>query len=90
MKVKYKLKAGQCAMHDTMMPHNSPPNRSNRWRRILILRYMDADGAMGSREYEDFRSGNKFTREYYLVRGEDVSNRGLQRHPHRAETAVTV
>ncbi len=31
----YLMRAGQMAIHDVMIPHNSPPNRSDRWRRVL-------------------------------------------------------
>ena len=81
IKVSYFLKAGQCAIHHTMMPHNSPPNKSNRWRRVLVLRYMAADGEMGEKVYTNFQTGEQFNREYYLVRGIDVAGRGLERCP---------
>ena len=81
IKVRYVLKAGQCAIHHTMIPHNSPPNKSSRWRRVLVLRYMSAAGSMGTKSYEDYRTGAKFDREYYLVRGKDVANRRLKRQP---------
>ena len=69
------------AIHDSMLPHNSIPNHSDRWRRALAIRYMTAAGDMGDKMYEDYRNGDPFPRRYFLVRGEDVFNRGLERSP---------
>jgi phytanoyl-CoA hydroxylase len=80
-KVPYHLRAGQLAIHNTMIPHNSVPNRSSRWRRVLVLRYIDAAGEVGDKQYKDYRTGESFMRECYLVRGQDVRNRGLKRSP---------
>jgi hypothetical protein len=77
-KVEYNLKAGQCAIHHTMIPHVSTPNRSNRWRRILAYRFMAADGQIGAKMYEDYRNGQAFAREFLLVRGKDVAGYGLR------------
>jgi len=72
MAVAYVMKAGQAAIHNSMIPHLSVPNRSNRWRRVLTIHYSRADAAeMGHRRYEDYRNRNPFDREYYLVRGEN-------------------
>ena len=79
--VQYQLRAGQMAIHDTMMPHTSTPNSSDRYRRVLVLRYMEAEGTVGPKEYEDYRTGEKFPRECFLVRGEDVGNYSLRRSP---------
>ena len=81
IKVQYNLQAGQLAIHDTMIPHNSVPNRSNRWRRVLVLRYIDAAGEVGDKQYKDYRTGEPFSRECYLVRGQDSMNRNLKRNP---------
>ena len=62
------------------LPHNSIPNHSDRWRRVLAIRYMTATGDMGDKMYEDYRNGDPFPR-HFLVRGEDVLNRGLERSP---------
>jgi hypothetical protein len=80
-KVEYNLRAGQMAIHHTMMPHSSTPNRSDRWRRVLVLRYMSADGAIGEKSYEDYRTGESFARECFLVRGSDVGGFGLRISP---------
>ncbi len=80
-KVEYHLRAGQMATHHTMIPHNSVPNTSDRWRRVLVLRFMAADGDMGQKTYSDYRSGAPFERQFYLVRGEDVLERNLPRTP---------
>ena len=80
-KVTYHLKAGQMAAHHTMVPHGSTRNQSDEWRRAIILRYMAADGEMGSKQYQDYRTGELFPREFFLVRGEDVITRGLKRSP---------
>ena len=80
-RVEYQLRAGQMAIHDTMIPHTSTPNSSDRYRRVLVLRYMAADGTVGAKDYEDYRTGKNFSRECFLVRGEDVGNYGLRRSP---------
>lgn len=79
LQVPYYLKAGEAAVHDTMIPHRSTPNRSDRWRRVLVCRYMSAEGDMGTKEYPDYRTGQMFPRRYLLVRGQDVLNRRLER-----------
>ena len=81
VKYQYCMPAGGVALHDTMIPHRSSPNRSRRWRRVLVLRYMSAEGDMGEKMYEDYRDGSPLPREYFLVRGDDVLQRGLQRAP---------
>merc|ERR1712032_131765 len=41
--ITYKLKAGDMAMHHPASPHCSMPNTTkDRWRRIIILRYLPA------------------------------------------------
>ncbi len=77
VKVQYKVSAGQMCVHDTMTPHNSVPNNSNRWRRVLVLRYMGAEDEMVEKTYQDYRDNSDFPRIYYLVRGNDIMNRGL-------------
>ena len=48
------------------------PNRSpNRWRRVLVIRYITADGEMGANEYSDFHTGEPFSRQFILLRGEE-------------------
>ncbi len=74
VKYQYRIKAGGLAIHHTMMPHNSLPNRSSRWRRVLVLRYASAAGTVGPKEYEDYRTGKMFSREAFLVRGEDIAH----------------
>jgi hypothetical protein len=74
--VTYVMKAGQAATHNPMIPHYSGPNQSNRWRRVMTLHYMRAEGAqMGERHYTDYRDRSTFDRLYYLVRGEDPNGR---------------
>ena len=80
-KVIYLLKAWQMAIHHTMMPHSSLPNRSDHWRRALVLRYMSAEGEMSEKQYVDYRNGKHFSREYLLVRGQDLKRRGLKSNP---------
>jgi len=79
LEVPYRLKAGEAAIHHTMMPHRSCANTSDRWRRVLVCRYMSAEGEMGTKQYPDYRTGTLFPRKYLLVRGEDVLNRGLEK-----------
>jgi len=76
--VEYRLKAGEAGMHHVLIPHSSPPNLSaDRWRRVLVIRYMSADGDMGAKQYPDYRTAEPFDRQYILVRGCDVACRGL-------------
>ena len=77
----YLMRAGQMAIHDVMIPHNSPPNRSDRWRRVLVLRYIAADSQFGRKTYKNHSTGAPFDREYFLVRGRDLQELGLRRSP---------
>lgn len=81
IKVEYLLRAGQAAIHDTMIPHNSVPNRSSRWRRVLVLRYASADSKFPSKNYPNYRTGEPFAREAFLLRGKDSRGRGLRPSP---------
>jgi ectoine hydroxylase-related dioxygenase (phytanoyl-CoA dioxygenase family) len=81
LKLQYQFPAGWMATHDTMLPHTSEPNASNRWRRVIVFRYMTPEGDMGPKVYNDYRTGEPFNREYYLVRGTDVAKRGLKPSP---------
>jgi len=83
--VQYRFPAGGMAIHHTMIPHTSFPNRSGRWRRVLVLRYMAAGGTLGQKQYEDYRNGTPFDRKYYVVRGTDPVNQGLPTRPTWAE-----
>jgi hypothetical protein len=48
------------------------PNRSpNRCRRVLVIRYITANGEMGANEYPDFHTGEPFSRQFILLRGEE-------------------
>jgi hypothetical protein len=80
-KVQYQFPAGGMATHHTMIPHTSEPNASDRWRRVLVLRYMAADADMGPKTYHDYRTGEPFEREAFLVRGRDIANKRLRRSP---------
>ena len=80
--VIYRLRAGQEGTHSSYVPHRSRPNLSNAWRRVMTMHFMRADAKeMGERHYTSYLDQQKFDREYYLVRGEDVNNRGLKRSP---------
>ena len=79
--VQYRFPAGGMAIHHTMIPHTSLPNRSDRWRRVLVLRYMAAGGTLGAKQYEDYRNGEPFDRTFYVVRGRDEVNQGLPTRP---------
>jgi hypothetical protein len=81
VKITYSMPAGGMATHHTMIPHSSIPNNSDRWRRVLVFRYIAADGVFGDKEYPDYRNGEKFPRRFFLVRGRDVLNRGLETSP---------
>jgi phytanoyl-CoA hydroxylase len=79
----YRLRAGQAATHGSFIPHRSRPNQSNAWRRVMTFQFMRADAEeMGERHYTSYLDHEYFAREYYLVRGEDVKNRGLKRSPY--------
>jgi len=80
-RVAYIINAGRMAIHDVMIPHNSPPNVSDRWRRVLVLRYIAADAEIGPKTYTNYTTGEPFEREPFLVRGRDVKNLGLRCHP---------
>lgn len=70
--VGYFFEAGAAAIHDERIPHRSPPNRTtDRWRRVLVLRYLSADSDMGPKQYADYRTNEPFDRRYYLMRGHD-------------------
>jgi len=79
--VQYRFPAGGMAIHHTMIPHTSFPNQSDRWRRVLVLRYMAAGGTLGDKQYQDYRNGEPFARKYYVVRGSDEVNVGLPTRP---------
>ena len=64
-----------------MTPHNSTPNKSDHWRRVLVFRYIAADGELAPSTYYNYRTNEPFDRVFYLVRGEDVNNLGLPRSP---------
>ena len=82
LKVQYRLPAGGLAIHDTMIPHSSRPNRSSRWRRVLVLRYMSAEGEMGPKMHQDYRTGQPFPRRFFLVRSQDLGHQELERNPY--------
>jgi hypothetical protein len=81
LRAQYRMPAGGAAIHDTMIPHVSRPNVSERWRRVLVLRYIRADAELGDKEYEDYRDGSSFPRRFFLVRGEDTNARELETTP---------
>jgi ectoine hydroxylase-related dioxygenase (phytanoyl-CoA dioxygenase family) len=89
-KVRYLLQAGQMAIHHPMMVHNSVQNGSTRWRRVIIMRYMAADGEMGAKDYDHYATGAVIPRTYYLVRGRDLLGRGLRRTPDVAQPQAEV
>jgi hypothetical protein len=67
-----------------MIPHNSYPNQSDRWRRVLVLRYMSAAGNFGPKDYPDYRNGDPFPRTGFLVCGQDTEKRGWEHSPFAA------
>ena len=86
-RVPYILNAGQMGIHDVMIPHNSPPNTSDRWRLVLVFRYIAADAQLGPNTYHNYKNGQPFEREFTLMRGRDVQNLGLRRSPFEKSTA---
>jgi phytanoyl-CoA hydroxylase len=79
LEVGYFLRAGEAGVHDPQIPHRSTANASNRWRRVLVCRYMRADGDMAEMQYPDYRTGQMIQRKYLLVRGNDIGRHGLER-----------
>ncbi len=70
--VGYFFEAGAAAIHDERIPHRSPPNTTpDRWRRVLVLRYLSGDSDMFKKQYPDYRTTEMFDRRYYLMRGRD-------------------
>ena len=49
--VHYRMLAGQLGMHHPRMPHASPPNHSDRWRRVVTFSYVNADAELATRTY---------------------------------------
>ena len=71
------LEAGQVSLHDIYLIHGSAPNRSDRPRRGMTLRYMPTTSVY-RRDLADGRRGGPLSmseRTLYLMRGEDVSGR---------------
>ena len=83
---EYRLKAGQMAMHDVMIPHSSVANTdANRWRRVIVIRYLAASCRLGREVYTSFRDGVEFPREYFLVAGQDTESYGFRRSPFEGQ-----
>ena len=69
------LDVGQVSLHDIYLIHGSEPNRSDRSRRGMTLRYMPTTSRY-CRELADSRRGGPLSmseRTLYLMRGEDRS-----------------
>ena len=81
LKFDYVLAAGGAAIHHDLLPHYSPPNISDRWRRVILFRYVAADAELAPKTYPDYRTGERFNRLNVLVRGEDIANKGLPGTP---------
>jgi non-heme Fe2+,alpha-ketoglutarate-dependent halogenase len=81
IKVTYRLKGGQMATHHTMIPHSSTTNRSERWRRVIVLRYIAADAQIGEKTYVCPITREPFDREAFLVRGRDLNDQGRRQTP---------
>lgn len=79
--VHYVMQAGQLAMHHPRMPHCSPPNTSDRWRRVFTFHYIDAEAELATRTYSNYRTGEPFDRQFYLVRGEAPPGTDFPRSP---------
>ena len=87
-RMPYLLNAGQMAIHNSMIPHSSPPNRSHRWRRVLVLLFVSPDGQINGKTYKNYKTGEPFEREFILVRGEDIKGWGLRRNPFETAPAM--
>ena len=53
--VPYTLPAGHVGLHDVFAPHGSGPNVSDRWRRVIVARFIAADAELGESTYPDVR-----------------------------------
>ena len=71
------LRAGQISLHDVYLVHGSEPNRSERARRGLTLRYMPTTSVFDRSLDTNGRDGRlaMSERTLYLMRGTDQSKR---------------
>ena len=71
------LRAGQISLHDVYLVHGSEPNRSERSRRGLTLRYMPTTSVFDRSLDTNGRDGRlaMSERTLYLMRGTDQSKR---------------
>ena len=71
------LRAGQISLHDVYLVHGSEPNRSERSRRGLTLRYMPTTSVFDRSLETNGRDGRlaMSERTLYLMRGTDQSER---------------
>lgn len=70
------LEAGRMSLHDVFLVHGSEPNRSDRPRRGMTLRYMPTDSVYRRDLVESDRRSGRLSmaeRSLYLMRGRDRS-----------------
>lgn len=69
------LEAGQVSLHDVYLAHGSEPNRSDRPRRGMTLRFMPAtslyDRALERKKYESNGDDGPAEHSIFLLRGQD-------------------
>jgi len=88
--VTYRFKAGTMAMHHPSLPHASMHNTTtDRWRRIIILRYLPASFPKPVRRcHQHWQTGKLFEKHSYLVRGRDVKGQNLPTLPEHMQARV--
>lgn len=74
--IDVELEAGQISLHDVFLIHGSNPNRSNRRRAGLAIRYMPASSLFERKSPEEMESSGYrvdfSTRPIWLLRGRDI------------------
>ena len=61
---KYRLRAGGAGVHHDSLPHCAGANRSNKPRRVIILRYMKSDTKPAVGQFKHYRTGEMINRTY--------------------------
>ena len=74
------LEAGQISLHDVFLMHASEPNRSDKPRRAMTLRFMPTTSVYHHHSKEDLSinaalSTTNKQRSVFLIRGQDVSGK---------------
>eukprot|EP00124_Ichthyophonus_hoferi_P002061 Ihof_evm3s128 gene=Ihof_evmTU3s128 len=73
--IEYQLPAGALTMHHPGLPHCSHPNRTNRHRRVIILRYQPSTEPLTQNRLIHYVTGEEFKKCNYVVRGKYGSHK---------------